>query len=72
MPSMMQEQQEESEGEQLERLNRLRKKQATKRMEQLIKLHADNLELAERSHDAGDETSQQHVSQPHNTAAVRN
>ena len=61
--------QEESESVQLERLNRLRKKQATKRMEHLIKIHADNLELGEKGLDA-DETSGQHVSQPH--MAVRN
>ena len=60
MPSMMQ---EEGESEQVERLSRLRKKQATKRMEQLIKLHADS---AERSLE-GDETAHNVSQTQHNT-----
>ena len=68
MPSEMQNEQEaETDDLQLEKLSRLRKKQATKRMEQLIRLHADNMELTERQQH-GDGTS--HMSQPATT--VRN
>ena len=65
MPSEMQPE-TETDDMQLEKLNRLRKKQATKRMEQLIRLHADNMELAERQ--VGDGSAQ--MSQQANT--VRN